>query len=762
MARSPRSARGGKDRVEALLGKMSLEEKCAQLCSTDMPALLEGRRVSTAKCEQVLANGIGEISRVAGDTDLEPEEAAAVTTAIQEFLKKRTRLGIPALVHEECCSGYMARRATMFPQAIGLAGTWNPALVEEVTASIRKLMRSAGIHEGLAPLLDVARDPRWGRIEETFGEDPYLVAAIGCGYVRGLQGPDLTKGVIATGKHFAAYGIPDGGRNIAAVRVGPRELRDVYLYPFEAAVKAAKLGSIMNAYHEIDGVPCVADRELLTEILRNKWGFDGIVVSDYGAIEMLRTWHFAAADRKEAAKMALEAGIDVELNTIECYGAPLVEAVREGYISEEFVDRAVRRVLAMKERLGLFEHPGPLGPKATAAFFDSAENRALAFRAAAEVITLLKNENGILPLAGGVNSIAVIGPNADSMDALLGDYSYMASMNYWRKLPKDYSAIKLVTVLEGIRNHAPKGCRIAYAKGCEMADTSTDLFAQAVECAASSDVVVAVMGENGFVYTGEHRDRDEIGLLGVQADLVEALASTGVPVILVLLNGRPLALGNVDKHCTAVVEAWYPGEEGGNAVAGVLFGKTNPSGRLPAGFPENAGQIPVHYSKKPCKTPGYVTHAGRGAARYAFGHGLSYTTFAYSDLAIAPGKVRAGGKVKISATIENTGGVAGAEVVQLYVNDIVGSVVRPVKELKGFAKVALRPGARKRVEFVLDTELLAFTNVDMKLVIEAGRFDVFVGASAEDVRLKGGFEVEGTKTVESRKVFSSGVKTVKA
>jgi len=744
-------------RVESLLKKMTLEEKTAQITSIDTREVLDGRKVSFEKCRALIPHGIGEISRVGGDTDFKPHEIADATRAIQEFVVKETRLGIPALVHEECLSGYMARHATTFPQAIGMAGTWNPSLIRNAADSIRKLMRAVGVHQGLAPLFDVAREPRWGRIEETFGEDPYLIGAIGCGYVKGLQGDDLTKGVIATGKHFVGYGIPDGGRNIAAVRLGPREMRDVYLLPFEAAVKTARLGSVMNAYHEVDGVPCTAHKETLTKILRDEWGFEGIVVSDYSSIEMLRTWHQAVATRKEAAKMALEAGIDVELNTIECYGKELIDAVREGLVSEEFVDRAVRRVLAMKMRLGLFEKSGPFEAKPTIAMFDPPANRKLAFKVASESITLLKNENAVLPLRD-VSAIAVIGPNADSRDAMLGDYSYMASMNYWRKVKQDYSTLKVVTVLEGIKAKAPKDVAVTYAKGCETADKSRDLFEQAVEAAACADVVVAVMGENGFLYTGEHRDRDDLGLLGVQEELVKELASAGVPIILVLLNGRPLALGGVDKYCAAVVEAWYPGEEGGNAVASVLFGETNPSGKLPASFPENVGQIPVHYSRKPLPSRGYVPSGQKGEARYPFGFGLSYTTFAFDGLEITPAKVKAGGAVKIKMALTNTGSVAGAEVVQLYVTDVAASLIRPAKELKGFAKVALEPGETKQVEFTLDTDLLAFTDVDMRLTIEAGRFDVGIGGSSDDIRLRGSFEVEGSKVLDGRRVFETPAK----
>ncbi|MHC4714390.1 MAG: glycoside hydrolase family 3 N-terminal domain-containing protein [Planctomycetota bacterium] len=745
----------GADGVEKMLKKLTLEQKCAQLCSIYPAEVMEGRRFSPEKAANVLANGIGEISRAGGDSDLEPWEVAELTRSIQGCLSKRAPLGIRAIVHEECLSGYMARRATVFPQAIGMASTWNPDLVREITESIRRLMRAVGVHQGLAPLLDVCREPRWGRIEETFGEDPYLVAAMGCAYIRGLQGDELKKGVIATGKHFVAYGIPDGGRNLGGIRIGPRELRDVYLYTFEAAVKTAGLGSIMNAYHEVDGVPSASSKEFMTDVLRGEWGFDGIVVSDYGAIEMLRTRHGCAADRKAAAKLSLEAGCDVELSETECYGAPLVEAVRNGLVAEKYVDRAVRRVLAMKARLGLLDAPRPAARKVTLSMFDSAANRARSRRAAVESIVLLKNDNNILPLGKDVGAIAVIGPNADSTTAMLGDYTHYVTMTYWRKAPKDYHSLKVVKVLEGIRSAAPAGCAVDYARGCDIADGSREHFPQAVELAARSDIAIAVMGEHSLVYSGEGKDRDDLGLLGVQADLVRELAATGVPVVLVLLTGRPLALKGVDDYCAAVLEAWYPGEEGGNAIADIIFGKANPSGRLPASFPETTGQVPVHYSRRPFDFRGYVPDGDkRSLARYPFGHGLSYTSFELTDLAISPDSVKAGGTVKVSASLKNTGERAGSGVVQLYIGHRATGIVRPLKELKGFQKAFLKPGAKATVEFALDTRLLAFTNVDMNLVIERGRYDVMVGFSSEDIRLKDSFEIKGaTKRIAKREVF---------
>ena len=741
-------------RVEELLSRMTLEEKIAQLGTVEIGRLVdENNRFSLDRARELLRNGIGQITRVSGGLEVGPREAARLANEIQRFLVEKTRLGIPAIIHEECLSGFMAKTATTFPQAIGLASTWNPKLVGEVADLIRRQMRMVGAHQGLAPLLDVARDPRWGRVEETFGEDPYLVAAIGVAYIRGLQGEDLNSGVIATPKHFAGYSFSEGGRNLAPVHVGPREFREVFLYPFEAAVKLARAYSLMNAYHEVDGVPCAASRELLTDILRGEWGFEGFVVSDYWSISMLYTFHFTARDAKEAAVQALTAGVDVELPNAACYGEPLREAVEEGLIPERVVDEAVRRVLRAKLLLGLFENPYVDVDKVPESH-DDEEGRRLALQAARESIVLLKND-GILPLnPQEVKSIAVIGPNAASTRNLIGNYGYTAHLG----LP--YDAVRIVSILEGLKNRAEGSVEIHYAKGCGIKDDDRSGFEEAVGAAKRSDVVIAVMGErSGFReddVSGEGKDRASLTLPGVQGELLDVLLETGKPLILVLVNGRPLALESYVERCAAIIEAWYPGEEGGNAVADVIFGFYNPSGRLPVSFPRTVGQIPVYYNRRHSSMGSYVFTDSKSL--FPFGYGLSYTEFKYRDLRVEPDEVGPGGEVEISFILENIGSRKGAEVCQLYVRDIVASVTRPVKELKGFAKVQLAPGERAEVTFRLPLELLAFYDRHMRLVVEPGEFEVMVGASSEDIKLKGSFRVIGkTLVLGSRRAFLSSV-----
>ena len=741
-------------RVEELLSRMNLEEKVAQLGTVEIRQLVdENNRFSLDRARELLRNGIGQITRVSGGLEVGPREAARLANEIQRFLVEKTRLGIPAIIHEECLSGFMAKTATTFPQAIGLASTWNPKLVGEVTNLIRRQMRMVGAHQGLAPLLDVPRDPRWGRVEETFGEDPYLVAAIGVAYIRGLQGEDLKSGVIATPKHFAGYSFSEGGRNLAPVHVGPSEFREVFLYPFEAAVKLARAYSLMNAYHEVDGVPCAASRELLTDILRGEWGFEGFVVSDYWSISMLYTFHFTARNAKEAAIQALTAGVDVELPNAACYGEPLREAVEEGLIPESVVDEAVRRVLRAKLLLGLFENPYVDVYKVPESH-DDEEGRRLALQAARESIVLLKND-GILPLnPQEVKSIAVVGPNAASTRNLIGNYGYTAHLG----LP--YDAVRIVSILEGLKSRAGGSVEIRYAKGCSIKDDDRSGFEEAVEAAKRSDVVIAVMGErSGFGeddVSGEGKDRASLTLPGVQGELLEVLLETGKPLILVLVNGRPLALESYVERCAAIIEAWYPGEEGGNAVADVIFGFYNPSGRLPVSFPRTVGQIPVYYNRRHSSMGSYVFTNSKPL--FPFGYGLSYTEFKYRDLRVKPDEVGPGGEVEISFILENVGSRKGAEVCQLYVRDVVASVTRPVKELKGFAKVQLAPGEKAKVTFRLPLELLAFYDKHMRLVVEPGEFEVMVGASSEDIKLKGNFRVVGkTLVLGSRRAFLSSV-----
>ena len=737
-------------RVEELISRMTLEEKIAQLGSIPIGELMENGKFSVEKAEERLKNGIGQITRIAGWSRLEPKEAAELANAVQRFLLENTRLKIPAIVHEECLTGFMANKATTFPQAIGLASTWEPELIERMTTVIRQQMRAVGAHQGLSPVLDVVRDPRWGRTEETYGEDHYLVACMGVAYIRGLQGDDLREGVVATAKHFAAHGFPEGGRNLAPVHLGPREFREVFLFPFEMAVKVAGVKSIMNAYHDVDGVPCAASKKLLTDILRGEWGFDGIVVSDYGAIDMLRTVHHVAADKTEAAIKALIAGIDVELPGVNCYGEPLLRAVREGLISEAVIDEAVRRVLRVKEMLGLFDNPY-VDPEKAPAVFDTPEQRALALEIARKSIVLLKND-GLLPLRKDLKSIAVIGPNAASTRNLLGDYTFTAHLSLER------DAVPVVSILDGIKSKVSEGTVVRYAKGCDVTGDSKEGFAEAVEAARNSDVAVVVVGGKSGLSpsdtSGEHRDRAELGLPGVQEELVEAICETGTPVVVVLVNGRPFSIEWIAERVGAIVEAWLPGEEGGNAVADVLFGDYNPGGKLPITFPRTVGQIPINYNRKPVSFRDYVFT--KGSPLFPFGHGLSYTRFEYSDLKVEPERIGVAGEVSISFKIKNVGDREGDEVVQLYVRDPVASVTRPIKELKGFKRLTLKPGEEKKVTFKLHADVLAFYDEDEKLVVEPGVIEVMVGSSSEDIRLKGSFEIVGTKreVTSMRRFFS--------
>ena len=765
-------------RVSDLLSRMTLDEKLAQLSGVWVYELLEDMTFSDEKAKGLIGNGIGQITRVAGASNLGPVASAELANRIQTFLVENTRLGIPAIVHEECCSGYMAQGATCFPQIIGIASTWEPELVEEMTSVIRTQMKSVGAHQGLAPVLDVTRDARWGRVEETFGEDPYLVSRIGTSYVKGLQGPDLKQGIIATGKHFVGYGISEGGMNWAPVHLSPRELHEVFIAPFEAAIKEAKLASIMNAYHELDGIPCGSSEELLTEILRNQLGFDGIVVSDYMAINMLADYHHVAKDKGEAARLALEAGIDIELPSTDCYGQPLRQAIQGGTISESLIDEVVSRVLRMKFLLGLFENPY-VDVEGISEVFDTPEQRSLARQMAQKSIVLLKNEGDLLPLKKDLSSIAVIGPNADSIRNMLGDYAYPAHIEIMEfmvssgmietpmpdKMELGDIYVPMLSVLEGIKSKVSPQTRLYYAQGCDVTDASKEGFAEAVEIARKSEVAVLVVaGKSGLTpdcTCGEFRDRAEIGLPGVQQELVRAIYETGTPAVVVLVNGRPFTIPWIAEHIPAIVEAWLPGEEGGEAVADVLFGDYNPGGKLPITFPRAVGQTPIFYNHKPSGGRSflygdYVSLSAKPL--FPFGHGLSYTRFEFDNLQIAPSQVGVEGKVQISADVKNVGEWKGDEVVQLYVHDVLSSVTRPVKELKGFKRITLEPGEKRTVTFTLSVSQLGFYNRNMEFVVEPGTIEVMIGSSSEDIQLTGEFDIVGETTkVGATKTFFSAV-----
>jgi beta-glucosidase len=764
-------------RVDDLLARMTLDEKLAQLGGVWITDLLDGGRFAPAHAAPRLAHGIGHVTRLVAATGMRPADAAALANEVQAHLRDATRLGIPAILHEEACAGFMARDATCFPQAIGQAATWAPELVEAMGRVIREQMRAVGTHHALAPVLDVARDPRWGRMEETYGEDPYLVGRMGVAYVRGVQGERLgDDSVVATAKHFLGYGASEGGLNWAPARIMPRELREVYAAPFAAAIQEAGVASVMNAYHELDGVPCGASPELMVEMLRRELGFDGVVVSDYFTLATLVAYHRVARDKTEAARLGLEAGIDVELPDHDCYGDALREGLVSGAIDPALVDASVRRLLAQKFRLGLFEDPFVEAPRAPLVF-DTAEQRALAREMAEKSLVLLRNEGDLLPLRDDAR-VALIGPGADDRRLLQGDYHYPAHVEVQFESQGDLPAPTpmiaarvedledhfppMVTLLEGLRARAAAGVR--HARGCDVLSDDTSGFDAAVAAARAADVAVVVAGDRSGLTNaatcGEARDRADVRLPGVQEALVEAVVATGTPVVLVLLGGRPLALAGLAERVGAILAAWLPGEEGGTAVAAALFGDVSPSGKLPVSFPRDAAQIPVYHGHKPSggrshwKGP-YVDMPT--APLYPFGHGLAYTRFGYADLRVAPAEATADDEVTVSFELRNEGGRAAEEVPQLYLHDPVASVTRPVRLLAGFARVALAPGESRRVAFRVPVPMLAFYDRAMRFVVEPGDVVVGIGASAADIRLHGGFEIVGATREVPRRAYASHV-----
>jgi beta-glucosidase len=758
------------ERVEDLLARMTLEEKVAQLGSAWVFELVRGDEVDDDRFASICRHGLGQVTRISGASSLTADRAARVANGIQRRLVEGTRLGIPAIVHEEICSGVMARGSTVFPQAIGVASTFEPELNRAIAESIGRQLRRAGAHQGLSPVLDVARDPRWGRTEETYGEDPYLVARMGTEFVLGLQ----AEGVVATAKHFVGYGASEGGMNWAPARLPERELREVYLHPFEAAVRAGGLRAAMNAYHELDGVPCAANRALLTGILRDDWGFDGIVVADYFSVDQLAAYHRLARDKQEAAATALRAGIDVELPSSDCYAEPLLAAAGSDAGVAVAVDEAVRRVLRLKLELGLFEHPYADEREAIAAV-DTEAQRALAAEVARKSLVLLRND-GILPLGPAPGTIAVIGPNAHEVRHLLGDYAYPAHLESLLELRDEGSPFDVplpadadlvvdvqgVSILDALR--AAYGDAVRYARGCGVLDDDASGFAEAVELAAAADVVVLVVGDRAGLTrsctSGEGRDRSSLDLPGVQEALAGAVLATGTPVVTVLVVGRPCGSEELHARSAAVLLAWLPGQEGAEAVAAALAGAVEPGGKLPITFPRSVGQVPVCYGHK---VSGGKSHwhgdyvDGPTAPLYPFGHGLGYTRFELLDPVVLTPVAAPGDDVSVSVTVANAGPRAGDEVVQVYVRDLHASVTRPVLELKSFARVAAGAGESRSVRFDIPVAQLGFYDAGLRYVVEPGELEVLVGTSsarltpAGTVTLAGGGEVEkafdGSRTV---------------
>ncbi len=754
------------ERVTDLLVRMSLEEKVAQLLCLwqDKSELIDERgRFDAEKASRRIPDGIGHIARpsdrfgqpnASGLPLRGPRETVELVNAVQRHLVEQTRLGIPALFHEEGLHGYQAQDATHFPQAIALASTWDPELIERIYTVVAQEIRVRGAHLVLSPVVDITRDPRWGRTEETFGEDPVLASELGASALAGFQGdldpsssrPLSERRVLATLKHMTGHGQPESGINIGPAAIPERTLRDVFLPPFETGI-AEGAAAVMASYNEIDGVPSHVNDRLLVEILREEWGFDGVVVSDYDGITDLVNEHHVAVDTPDAAVQALRAGVDVDLPNGNAY-RNLVELVRDGRVDESLVDRSVARVLRLKFLAGLFEDPYA-DPEEAERITGNAEARALAQEAAERAMILLKNEGDLLPLdLEALERIAVIGPNA--AQTVLGGYS---------REPK-----QTVSILEGVRAYVGDRAEVLYTEGCRiteggswfadsvvLADPEENRrrIAEAVDVAEQADVAVLVVGGNEQTsreaWAANHLgDRTDLRMVGQQHALVEAVVATGTPVVLVLIHGRPLAIPEVVEAVPAILDGWYLGQEEGTAVARVLFGEVNPGGKLPITVPRSVGQLPSFYNAKPSARRGYLFDTTEPL--FPFGFGLSYTEFAMEGLTVTPSDD--GATLDVAITVNNAGDRAGDEVVQLYLRDEVSAVTRPVLELVDFQRIALPAGAHRQVRFVLKPSDLAYYGRDLQRVVEPGNYEILVGPNSRDLTTArvlwgsdGGFEL---------------------
>ncbi len=717
------------ERVRALLAEMTLEEKLAQLVGFwdkgdgEAVAPLQGVFDVVRGLPAVSKDGLGHLTRVYGTRPVEPVQQARWLWETQRRLVHETRLGIPALVHEECLTGLAAWHAAAYPTPLAWGASFDPDLVAATAAAIGRSMRALGVHQGLAPVLDVVRDPRWGRVDECISEDPYVVGVIGSAYVRGLQ----SEGVHATLKHFVGYSGSQAGRNFAPVHAGPRELADVYLVPFEMALQAGAR-SVMHSYVEIDGLPVAADPALLTDLLRTEWGFDGTVVADYYGVAFLHLLHGVAGDLAEAAVLALTAGVDIELPTGDAYLEPLAEAVRGGDVDEALVDRAVTRALSQKAELGLLDATFDDEPP-TSLDLDGADQRALAARLAEESVVLLSND-GVLPLAAPAR-VAVIGPNAHRVQAMFGCYSFVNHVLVHH--PEADLGIEVPTLFEALAAELP-AAEVTYHQGCAVDDADISGFEAARSAAAAADVAVVVVGDHAALFgrgtVGEGCDREDLELPGVQRALVEELLDTGTHVVLVLVTGRPYAVAWALERCAAVVQAFFPGEEGGPAIAGVLSGRVNPSGRLPVSLPRSAGAQPFSYLHPVLGGDSDVTNVSSAPAR-PFGFGLSFTTFTHDRLRV-PAESPTGEAVRVTVRVTNSGDRAGTDVVQLYGRDPVASLTRPVAQLLGFQRVHLEPGSSAVVELVVPPARFAFTSRAGTRMVEPGVVELWVGPSCAD------------------------------
>jgi beta-xylosidase len=743
-------------RVRELQAAMTLEEKLAQLGSvwvvveTDTDgnpqvAPLQDDLHDPRPMAEIVGHGIGQLTRVYGTHPIEPVEGARALARTQRQLRDETRLGIPAMAHEECLSGLTAYRAAAFPSPLAWAAAFDAETVRDMAVLIGTDMRALGVHQGLAPVLDVVKDARWGRVEETLGEDPYLVSVLGTAYVQGLE----STGIIATLKHFAGYSASHAGRNLAPASMGPREFADTLLPPFEAALREGGARSVMHAYTDVDGVPSAASAELLTTLLRDRWGFDGVVVADYYGISFLEILHRVAGSPAEAAAEALRAGVDLELPSIRCYGEPLATAVRSGAVSEELVDRALSRILRQKVEAGLLDpdwdcEPPVLRPHAEVPDLDSPRHRAVARRIAERSVVLLSNHKDLLPLAPDLRRILVVGPCADAPLTMLGCYSFPNHVGSHH--PEAGLGVEIPTLLASLREALPRAT-VEHVLGCEVNGTDRSGIPVAAQAARLSEVCVAVLGDQAGLFgggtSGEGCDAPDLSLPGIQGELLDALVEAGTPVVLVTVSGRPYATGRWGDRVAAHLQAFFPGEEGGRALADLLTGAISPSGRLPVQMPRDPGGQPATYLHPPLDDLTEVS-ATDPTPLYPFGHGLGYTSFEYHHLTLSQTRIPTDGEVVVSCRVTNTGLRPGTEVVQLYLADPVAQVTRPVRQLAGFARVDLEPGCSARVDFALHADRTCFTGRDLDRVVEPGVTRVLVGSSSAALPLQGEFELTGT------------------
>jgi beta-glucosidase len=751
-------------RIAALVESMSLEEKLAQLVSLRLGPS-DGTELVIRQClnpgekapsfEALTARGLGQLTQPMGTAPTDPAAAVRTLTRVQRLLAERTPHGIPALVHEECLTGAQVFGATTYPCPLAWGASWHPELVEQMAAAIGAQLRGLGVHLGLAPVLDVVCDPRWGRVEECIAEDPYMVGVIGTAYVRGLQ----SAGVGATLKHFVGHSASRAGRNTAPVSIGQRELAETHMLPFEMVVRTAGPRAVMHSYAAVDGIPPASDDRLLRDLLRRRWGFNGIVVSDYHGVERLQTAQRVAADLREAAVLALQGGVDIELPAGLAYRSPLAEAVRAGDVPERLVDEAVRRMLAQKQQLGVCDLPPDTAPSALD--LDPPEYREIAQRLAEESVILLANDRGLLPLHGA-HRVAVVGPNADRPQAMLGGYSFTNQDG----LPPDTPlGIQIPTVLQSIRQELGSGVTVTYSAGCDVRGEDRSEFDDVVDLAAAADVCVAVVGDQagrfGRGTVGEGCDTDDLDLPGVQRELVERLLAVGTPVVLVLVTGRPRAIGWAGR-AAAIVQAFFPGEMGGPAIAGVLSGRVNPSGRLAVSIPRSAGAQPYTYLHP---WPGGQHWASTldPTPAFPFGHGLSFTTFSHHDLTVTPDRCPVDGIIEVACTVTNDGPRAGVDIVQLYARDVVASVPRPLRQLTGWSRVPLEPGATARVTFRVPTDRLGFVGRDLERIVEPGEIEFIVAPSAAAAGHSKTVELTGeVRTVPDDREFVTGVQVERA